>query len=189
MSYTTPSPSNSIDSDVEYLPSSLPPATTCQINRFVELTSLSPKQARKHLHQYRNFVTGEILFDDAVTSWLKRHNHEHDKEYVYGEDGCFCLQNAAELVLGEIIRDVREDIGRDQANVEFLWSEVERKIGEMMMRYGKRTGTDSTVPWIVFERANEKVDEILRGMRGQTPSLQEETFIRNRPERRRPVRS
>lgn len=177
MSPSPPSPSNSIDTDIEYFPSNLEPATVDQVNRFVKLTLLTPRKAKKHLHQCREHVTGEILFNNAVSMYLQNHDHEDDEEYVYGEQGCFCLDNAAELVLCEIIRQVREEIGREQRDEETLWYGVREKV-MMRMAIGRIGHETSYVPVTVLEKVKDRVELVLRSMGCQAMSLHDETFMR-----------
>lgn len=173
-----PSPSNSIDTDVEYFPSNFEPASVDQVNRFTELTGVTPRQAKKYLHQYRHVLTGDILFDDAVRTYLDNHDHEDDEEYIYGEEGCFCLDNAAELVLCEVIRDVREGLGREQRDEETLWYEI-REMVLAIARVGGMRHKKLDVPLTVIKRVKEMIDLALGGMGRQTPSLHEELFRRD----------
>lgn len=117
------------------------------------------------------------MFNDAVSTYLDDHDHEDDEEYVYGEQGCFCLDNAAEWVLSEIVREVREEMGREQMDKETLWYGVREKV-LMRTKIGWEGHETSDVPVVVLERVKETVELVLRSMGCPTLSLHEETFVR-----------
>lgn len=164
------SPTPSTDSDAEYFPGNFPPVPTQHVNRFVELTESTPRTAKKWLHQHRDVITGDILFDDAISAFFELHDHEDDEEYVYDDRGCFCLERATVRVLDETIREVREELGREQGDEMGLWYGVRERI-EMKLAHG--------VPWVVVERVRDRVDGILEGIGWWMPSMHQQSFTRS----------
>lgn len=159
------------DSDTEFFPGNFLQAIPSQINRFTYLTSIHPKKSAKRLHQHRDLITGLILSDEALTTFFSPggHNHEDDEEYEYGEYGCWCVERAAERVLDEVIRSVREEMGREQRDFEA----VANATGRALNGNGEEIG----VPSVVWEAVKRRFEREWKSG-GEVVSLHEESFRR-----------
>lgn len=161
----------STDTDTEFFPGNFEPANVAQVNRFVELSGTSLRKAKKWLHQQRDNVTGRILFNQALVYFFQKHDHEDDEEYVYGSDGCNCLEQAAERVLGEIVREVREELEREQADEEYVWDKVQGKLAQGYECFRE--------PHIIVDAVREKFRVLQPPRPTENPSLHEAFFMRS----------
>lgn len=161
----------STDTDIEFFPGNFEPANIAQVNRFAELTGANLRKTNKWLHQHRDNVTGRILFNQALVDFFQKHDHEDDEEYVYGPDGCHCLEQAAERVLGEIVREVREELEREQTDEEYVWDKVQGKLARGYEYFRE--------PYIIVDAVREKFSALQGSRPPETPSLHEAFFMRS----------
>ncbi|KAK5942102.1 hypothetical protein PMZ80_006055 [Knufia obscura] len=102
-----------------------------EVDRFTHLTGATDDTARKYLHQSQETSPDCVHFNSALKEYFDQHDHEDDPEYVYGPDGCYCLETASQKILDEITREAREELCRDQVKEGLVQQLVRKKITEV----------------------------------------------------------